>query len=134
MKQLGIYFLKLCTFILIYITPIHGILITVYLLLGLDLFSGISKSIKIGEKITASKLSLSIIKFVYYSVAMIAAFQIDTVMIAPDSLLLTRIIAGYITMTEFKSLIENVSVLTGIDIWIAIKNKVVELFNSKVIK
>lgn len=102
--------------------------------LGLDLFSGISKSFKVGDKITASKLKLSVIKFVYYSVAIIAAYQIDKVMIAPDSLLLTRIIAGYISMVEFKSLIENISVITGRDIWMAVKDQIIDLFKTKIMK
>lgn len=105
-KQALILLFKLFTFIIIYITPIHSILITVYLLLGFDLFSGITKALKLKQRITAAKLKLSIIKFVYYSLGIIAAYQIDTAMIAPDSLILTKIIAGYITMVEFKSLIE----------------------------
>ncbi|RAJ25008.1 phage holin family protein [Pedobacter cryoconitis] len=134
LKQAVVWFLKLCTFILIYITPIHSILITVYLLLSFDLVSGITKALKVGEKITAAKLKLSIIKFMYYSLGIIAAFQIDTAMISPDSLLLTRIIAGYITMVEFKSLIENISVITGRDIWMAVKDKIIDIFNLKVMK
>ena len=134
MKQFITYILKGLAFLLIYITPIHSILITVYLLLGLDLFSGISKSIKVGERITAAKLRLSVIKFVYYSVGIIAAYQIDKVMIGADSLLLTKIISGYISMTEFKSLIENISIITGKDIWINIKDQVIELFKNKIMK
>ncbi|WP_316817276.1 phage holin family protein [Pedobacter nyackensis] len=126
--------MKALAFIIIYITPIHSILITVYLLLAFDLFSGVGKAIKLKEKITAAKLRLSIIKFVYYSVGIIAAYQIDKVMIAPDSLLLTKIISGYITLTEFKSLMENISILTGRDIWIAVKDQVIALFKAKIMK
>jgi len=121
-------------FIVLYISPIHGILSTVYLLLCFDLVSGISKSIKLHIPITAKKLRLSVVKFVYYSFAIIGAYQIDTTMIGADSLLLTKIISGYITLTEFKSLIENVSILTGRDMWVEVKDKVIELFNLKVMK
>jgi hypothetical protein len=100
--------------------------------LAFDLFSGIGKAIKLKEKITAAKLRLSIIKFVYYSVGIIAAYQIDKLMI--DSLLLTKIISGYITLTEFKSLMENISILTGRDIWIAVKDQIVAIFKSKITK
>lgn len=134
LKQAISYLFKALAFIIIYITPIHSILITVYLLLAFDLFSGIGKSIKLKEKITAAKLRLSIIKFVYYSVGIIAAYQIDKVMIAPDSLLLTKIISGYITLTEFKSLMENISILTGRDIWIAVKDQIIAIFKSKIMK
>lgn len=133
-KQFLAYLMKVCAFIIIYISPIHSILITVYLLLSFDLVSGIGKALKIGERITAAKLRLSIIKFVYYSLGIIAAYQIDKTMIAADSLLLTKIISGYISFTEFKSLIENISILTGRDIWIAVKDQVLEIFKSKVKK
>ena len=134
LKQLCLYLLKIFAFLLIYITPIHQILITVYLLLSFDLVSGITKAVKLKQKITAAKLKLSVIKFVYYSLAIIAAFQIDTAMIHPDSLLLTRIIAGYITWVEFQSLIENVSIITGRNIWIEVKDRVIDIFNLKVMK
>ena len=134
LKQFCLYLLKIFAFLLIYITPIHQILITVYLLLSFDLVSGITKAIKLKQKITAAKLKLSVIKFVYYSLAIIAAFQIDTAMIHPDSLLLTRIIAGYITWVEFQSLIENVSLITGRNIWMEVKDRVIDIFNLKVMK
>lgn len=134
LKQGVSYMMKGIAFIIIYITPIHSILITVYLLLAFDLFSGLGKALKLREKITAAKLRLSIIKFVYYSVGIIAAYQIDNVMIAPDSLLLTKIISGYITLTEFKSLMENISILTGRDIWIAVKDQVIAIFKSRIMK
>lgn len=134
LKQFCIYLLKIFAFLLIYITPIHQILITVYLLLSFDLLSGITKAVKLKQKITAAKLKLSVIKFVYYSLAIIAAFQIDTAMIHPDSLLLTRIIAGYITWVEFQSLIENVSIITGRNIWLEVKDRLIEVFNLKIMK
>ena len=134
LKQFCIYLLKIFAFLLIYITPIHQILITVYLLLSFDLISGITKAVKLRQKITAAKLKLSVIKFVYYSLAIIAAFQIDTAMIHPDSLLLTRIIAGYITWVEFQSLIENVSLITGRNIWMEVKDRIIDIFNLKVMK
>ena len=134
LKQFCLYLLKIFAFLLIYITPIHQILITVYLLLSFDLVSGITKAIKLKQKITAAKLKLSVIKFVYCSLAIIAAFQIDTTMIHPDSLLLTRIIAGYITWVEFQSLIENVSIITGRNIRMDVKDRFVDIFNLKVTK
>lgn len=134
LKQAFSYLMKGIAFVLIYITPIHSILITVYLLLAFDLFSGVGKAIKLKEMITASKLRLSIIKFVYYSLAIIAAYQIDKTMIGADSLLLTKIISGYISFTEFKSLIENISILTGRDIWIVVKDQVLTLFKTKLMK
>ena len=131
LKQVGTYFLKLCAFLILYISPIHSILITVYLLLTFDLISGVSKSYKLSIPITAAGLKLSVIKFVYYSLALIAAYQIDKTMIGADSLFLTKCIAGFINFTELKSLLENVSILTGRNIWNAVKDKIAELFKIK---
>lgn len=132
----GIYDLggKSIAFLYAYLAPLHGNLLTIYLLLICDLISGITKARKKGEPITAAKLSLTLYKFFFYSLIIILAFQIDVHTFLSTSLYLTHIVCYYIVMVEFKSNAENVSEITGIDLWIAVKERVLELFNMKIDK
>jgi hypothetical protein len=129
----GIYDLgfKSVAWLYVYLTPLHGNLVTIYLLLVCDLISGITKAKKQGEPITAAKLTKTLYKFFFYSLIMVVAFQIDVHTFLSANLILTRIVSYYIVLIEFKSNAENVSAITGTNLWILIKDKVMELFNAK---
>jgi len=122
---------KYIMWFLVFITPAHPFLYLIFTLLGLDFVTGIAKSKKLNEPITSKRMRDTTIKFVWYSVAVLAAFFIENTFFPGASLYLTKLIGGYITLTEFKSLLENVSVLTGIDLWTLVQAKVTDYFNTK---
>lgn len=75
MKTYIIYFF---TTLLLFFAPIQGLLISVGTAIALDTIFGISKSIRLGEKITSRKLSNIVSKFVLYQAAVLLIFTIDT--------------------------------------------------------
>lgn len=123
---------KSLAWLFVYLTPLHVNLVTIYLLLFCDLVSGLTKAHKKGEPITANKLSMTVTKFIFYSIAIVIAFQVDIALFSSTALVLTHIVGYYITLIEFKSNIENISEITNTDLWSLIKDKVNELFNSKI--
>jgi hypothetical protein len=123
---------KSVAWLFIYLTPLHGNLVTVYLLLVCDLVSGVTKARKNNESITAAKLTKTLYKFFFYTLIIVVAFQIDLHTFLSTSLYLTRIVCYYIVLIEFQSNAENVSAITGTDLWVLIKDKVTEVFNTKI--
>lgn len=78
MKTYIIYFF---TTLLLFFAPIQGLLISVGTAIALDTIFGISKSIRLGEKITSRKLSNIVSKFVLYQAAVLLIFTIDTLLL-----------------------------------------------------
>jgi len=122
---------KYALWLLLYITPIHPFFVTISILLFFDLVTGITKAVKNSERITSRRMRDTIIKLVFYSIAVFISFQVDKTLISDSSLVLTKIVGGYIMLIEFQSNIENISEITGVNIWMAVKDKIVSYFNSK---
>lgn len=133
LKQLGAFGGKYLLFFIVYITPIHNFLITILILLFFDLVTGITKSVIKKEVITSKRMRDSIIKLIYYTIAVFIAYQIDVTHISKDALFLSRLVSGYITLIEFTSNLENISAITGVNIWVAIKKKVLAIFENKIL-
>ncbi|WP_345329574.1 phage holin family protein [Mucilaginibacter defluvii] len=126
---------KFLLWFLVFTTPIHQFLITIYVLLLVDLITGIYCKVVIKrEPFTSKRLKDTTVKFIGYSMAVFIGLMVDIAMLGDSALMLARIVAGYIMLTEFQSGIENISIITGTNLWVMIKDKVTELFNSKIIK
>ena len=121
---------KYVLWLFIYITPIHSFLITIYILLFFDLITGIAKAVKTNDRITSKRMRDSVVKFIFYSIAVFISFQVDKTLLSDSSLILTKLVGGYIMLIEFQSNIENISALTGVDIWMAVKEKVIAYFTT----
>ena len=60
-------------------------------------------------------MSLTVSKLLLYNLAILSGFLAETFLI--PSVPFTKIISGFIAMTELKSISENVSAVTGVNYW-----------------
>lgn len=118
LKQKGMELLMAGLSVILGIKPI---LITMTFLLVVDMITGIIASSKRGEKITSKKLSNTITKIFLYNVVIISSFLIQSYVIT-DFHYLVEIVAGILCIIEFYSLVENMSDITGLNIFNVIKN------------
>lgn len=95
--------------------PIKATLITVMVLTVADLISGIMASRKEGKKITSSGLKRTIIKTTVYELVVMLGFLTEKYMIG-DALPVVKILAGFIGLTELKSVLENIERISGMPI------------------
>lgn len=95
--------------------PIKATLITVMVLTVADLISGIMASRKEGKKITSSGLKRTIIKTTVYELVVMLGFLTEQFMTG-DALPIVKILAGFIGLTELKSVLENVERISGMPI------------------
>ena len=132
-----IFLLQLLTFILLYLTPISNFVNLVLILIACDLITGIYASLKEGQKFKASKLRDTLEKFIFYSIAIIIAYLLQSIVHVGSEM--PRIVALYIGSIEVKSTYENISRITKTDIatslWLILKEKldmwIVELKSKK---
>lgn len=116
---------------LVFLTPIHPQLYTIYILVAFDLITGITKAYRNKEPITSKRMRDTVIKFIFYSVAVYIGFQVDITLFSKAALYLSKLVGGYIILIEFQSNIENISTITGVNLWMMIKDKVMGFFDSK---
>jgi phage-related holin len=93
--------------------PIKATLITVMVLVGVDLITGIIAARKRGESITSSGLKRTVVKALAYEAAIILGFLVQS-FLTGDTVPVVKILGGLVGMTELKSVLENLEEITGI--------------------
>lgn len=104
------------------LTPIHATLMAVSMLVVVDLITGVWASMKRNEKITSNGIRRTISKTVAYMMAIICSFIMEQQFL--KGIPVVQVVSGLIAITEFKSLLENLTSITGLDFWELIVNKV----------
>lgn len=104
------------------LAPIHTVMLAVGVLILADLATGILAALKKRNKISSAVMRRTISKMFVYQLTVVCGFLLETYLL--DGLLpIAKIVAGVIGMVEFKSVLENVNVITGQDIMKAIMEK-----------
>jgi phage-related holin len=96
-----------------------------FILLALDLITGIRKAALNKQAITSGGLRKSISKFLEYSIAILAS-QVFTFVFKLD-ITLSYYVALFIATIELKSIFENISETTGVDLWKGIRKLIPSL-------
>jgi len=111
-------------FLLSFVTPIVPMLVLTGVLIFCDAVTGVWRAVKTNQKITSKKLGGTVNKFVLYSLAILLTHGVETVFTALQFIHMTQIAAGFICMVELKSVYENISDITGLNIWKYLSSRV----------
>lgn len=95
--------------------PIKATIITVMVLTVADLVTGIMAARKEKKKITSSGLKRTIIKTMVYEAVIMLGFLTEQYMTG-DIIPVVKILAGFIGITELKSVMENIERISGMSI------------------
>lgn len=124
------YFLNILTGLLLFFTPIHGLIVTVGLIVLLDTFTGIFKSVKLKGwcSIRSRTLSNIISKMLLYEMCIIILFPIDKFLLNELIIHLvsvqyfaTKLTCIIIILIEGTSIKENIEEALKIKIWDILK-------------
>lgn len=118
--------IKLGWAILAIFAPVGSVLAVVLLLTAIDLVTGVIAARKRGEVITSSGFKRTIIKLFVYEVVIILSFLIEQYLTGPF-VPIENILAGYIGITELKSVLENLESITGVPILQTLIDKLTNL-------
>lgn len=105
----------------LFLAPIKPVLFAVGFLVLVDLITGLYASHKRNEKITSNGIRRTITKTLAYMAAVICSHVMETVFL--NGIPVVKVVGGLIAITEFQSLMENISSITKIDLWKAILEK-----------
>lgn len=79
-----------------------------------DLVTGVWRAVKAGEHISSSGFRRTVTKTAAYELAIVTAFVMEHFLL-DGSLPVIKIVASLIAMTEGKSIMENLSEITGVN-------------------
>ena len=125
------YINYILTGLVLFFTPIQGLLIAVAFSIFLDTFTGIFKSIKLNGwvSIRSRKLSNVISKMLLYQVTIILLYIIDKFLLNEFvtkhftiQFMFTKLVAILLIFIELVSIKENIEAALKIDIWKMLKN------------
>lgn len=110
--------------------PVKAVIIVTGVLVISDLITGLFAAHKRGEKITSAGLRRTVTKIAVYLTAICLGFLVEKYMI--DSILpISKLISGIIGVVELKSLMENLNVIHGSDIFKSIIEKLGSVNDKK---
>jgi len=99
----------------VFLAPVKPLMIAIGALIVIDLILGVWAALKSKEKITSRGLSRTIAKVIAYQLAIISSHIMETYF--AQGVPIVKIVSGLIAVTEFKSILENVNKMTGVNIW-----------------
>ncbi|WP_428329055.1 phage holin family protein [Mucilaginibacter sp.] len=102
----------------------------VIFLLIIDMITGVWKALKTGEQVTAKKFGETITKMILYLFGIVCAYVVQH-NIAGDVIKVMLIFSTLISVREFKSIVENIEIITDSKIWQFIVNQITNLLPSK---
>lgn len=113
---------KVGFWLLIFTRPAHDSMLAVIALVFADLIAGIWAAAKRGDKITSYGLRRTITtKILPYQFAILCSLVVEQEIL--PSIPLMKATAGFVAVAELKSVFENLSQITGLDFWSAIREK-----------
>lgn len=118
------HILILLTVISAFLTPIRPLLFIVGFMIFIDTLTGVIRSKKLNQPITSRKLSQIITKMLLYQGAIISLYFIDKLLLGEFislftsiTLFLTKVGAITLVFIETKSINENITQATGVNVW-----------------
>lgn len=101
------------------LSPLNGVLTTIMFLIVVDFITGAYAALKIGMSIKSEKIGNTISKFFIYNLVIISAYFLEKHIVNEVPFL--KIIAGFIAITEIKSILENYNKIYGVNPFKALK-------------
>ncbi|MFD2917100.1 phage holin family protein [Psychroserpens luteus] len=112
--------IKLAFWLLALLSPVNAVMVTMVFLIIVDFITGSYASIKNRVPIRSSRIGHTISKFFIYNLVILAAFFLEEHIVNEVPFL--KIIAGFIAITEIKSILENYNAIYGINPFKALTN------------
>lgn len=98
--------------LLAFFSPIHGLLLAVFILLLIDVSVEIVVSIKKKIAVLSATLRLFVVKVIMYEIALMSAFLVSHFMMN-DVFPIPNLIASVCGLIELKSILENLDKMSG---------------------
>lgn len=113
-----------------FLIPLLPFFYLIFIIVGLDLITGIWKSLKKGHRIKSSGTYKTVQKIGAYGVVLITISMFEIYALGLTTLYVTQYSMGFILLNEVYSILENVSEITGNKSILGVKDIITNVFNK----
>ncbi|MFC5046968.1 phage holin family protein [Aquimarina hainanensis] len=106
--------------VLTILSPVNAVMITIVFLIVVDFITGSYASYKSKVPISSERIGNTISKFFIYNLVILASYFMEEHIV--DEIPFLKIIAGFIALTEIKSIMENFNKIYGVNPFKALIN------------
>ncbi|AXT56679.1 phage holin family protein [Aquimarina sp. MMG015] len=100
------------------LSPVNGVMMTMVFLILVDFITGSYAAYKNKIPISSERIGNTISKFFIYNLVILASFLLEEYIVNEVPFL--KIIAGFVAITEIKSILENFNKIYGLDLFRAL--------------
>jgi phage-related holin len=118
-------------YLVFFFAPIGYLIAGVGLMVCFDFISGVAAAKKRGERIVSGGFYRTFVKYVLYTIGIVASRLLELLLKDSIKIPFSSLLAGFIIIIEYKSVIENISFVTGINIWEWVKDKISDIHPKK---
>jgi phage-related holin len=117
--------------ILAYFSPIWMVMLVICIFVIVDFISGVFASRKLKIPVKSKNMRATVTKLLCYFITIVLAFFIQKEIIKYEWFEIMNVVAGFIALAEFKSILENFGVLTNNKIFSNIFKAINDAFKKK---
>ena len=117
----------LLKYLIFFFSPIAWLIFGVGVMVLFDWIAGIAAAKKKGNKIVSGGFYRTFVKYMLYSIGIIATRVLEILLKDNINIPFSSLLAGFILIVEYKSVIENISIATGTDLWKWVKEKIAQI-------
>ena len=109
------FFMKFMIWFLSILVPIYDVTGALIILILIDLITGIIASVKNQVKFQWEKIINTFTKVIIYSLILLAGWVVESEIM--PAIPLMRLVAGFLALTELRSILGNFKNIYGLDMW-----------------
>ena len=109
------FFMKFMIWFLAILVPIYDVTGALIILILIDLITGIIASVKNQVKFQWEKIINTFTKVIIYSLILLAGWVVESKIM--PAIPLMRLVAGFLALTELRSILGNFKNIYGLDMW-----------------
>ena len=109
------FFMKFMIWFLAILVPIYDVTGALIILILIDLITGIIASVKNQVKFQWEKIENTFTKVIIYSLILLAGWVVESKIM--PAIPLMRLVAGFLALTELRSILGNFKNIFGLDMW-----------------
>lgn len=117
----------LIQYIIFFFSPITTLLVAVGTMVVFDFFTGVFAAKRRGEKIVSGGFYRTFVKFTLYTIGILATRLLEVFFKEQIKVPFSSLLAGFIFVIEYKSVMENISKATGVNVWEFVKDKIASI-------
>jgi phage-related holin len=118
-------------YLVFFFAPIGYLIAGVGIMVMFDFVTGVAAAKKRGEKILSGGFYRTFVKYVLYSIGILATRLLEIILKEQIKIPFASILAGFILVVEYKSVMENISLATGVNVWDWVKDKIASIHPKK---